>query len=187
MGASPVHLPQRPGEPLRHRVGTNAPIHRPAAVRTRMVCQQREGASSPPPSSGQATIAPCAEQPTAAPLSLSMVRGRRRAMPLRRRRRLRDERGGDSSRGRDGVPAPAGWPAGPGSALRRSGCCARPARPQQVADDLGGSRQSVANWARQADLDESLRDDGLTTVGSGSLWRLPPRSPASPRAPSAWW
>src|SRR5215218_1233855 len=40
--------------------------------------------------------------------------------------------------------------------------------PQQVADDLGVSRQSVANWARQADLDDGLRDDGLTPPSARS-------------------
>src|SRR5215207_9721471 len=44
--------------------------------------------------------------------------------------------------------------------------------PQQVADDLGVSRQSVANWARQADLDAGLRDDGLTTAEREELRRL---------------
>ena len=44
--------------------------------------------------------------------------------------------------------------------------------PQQVADDLGVSRQSLANWARQADLDQGLRDDGLTTVEREELRRL---------------
>jgi transposase len=43
--------------------------------------------------------------------------------------------------------------------------------PQQVADDLGVSRQSVANWARQADLDAGLRDDGLTTAEREELRR----------------
>jgi transposase len=44
--------------------------------------------------------------------------------------------------------------------------------PQQVADDLGASRQSVANWARQADRDDGLRDDGLTTAERGEPRRL---------------
>jgi transposase len=44
--------------------------------------------------------------------------------------------------------------------------------PQQVADGLGASRQSVANWARQADRDDGLRDDGLTTAERGELRRL---------------
>lgn len=42
---------------------------------------------------------------------------------------------------------------------------------QQVADDLGVSRQSVANWLRQADLDDGRRDDGLTTVEREELLR----------------
>jgi transposase len=33
--------------------------------------------------------------------------------------------------------------------------------PREVAETLGVSRQSVVNWARQADLDHGLRDDGL--------------------------
>ena len=44
--------------------------------------------------------------------------------------------------------------------------------PQQIADDLGVSRQSVANWARQADLDDGRRDDGLTTAEREELRRL---------------
>jgi transposase len=34
------------------------------------------------------------------------------------------------------------------------------------------SRQSVANWLRQADLDDGRRDDGLTTVEREELRRL---------------
>jgi transposase len=44
--------------------------------------------------------------------------------------------------------------------------------PQQVADDLGVSRQSVANWLRQADLDDGRRDDGLTAAEREELRRL---------------
>jgi transposase len=44
--------------------------------------------------------------------------------------------------------------------------------PQQVADDLGVSRQSVANWLRQADLDDGRRDDGLTSAEREELRRL---------------
>jgi transposase len=44
--------------------------------------------------------------------------------------------------------------------------------PGQVAEDLGVSRQSVVNWARQADLDDGLRDDGLTTTEREELRRL---------------
>ena len=43
--------------------------------------------------------------------------------------------------------------------------------PQQVADDLGVTRQSEANWLRQADLDDGRRDDGLTTVEREELIR----------------
>jgi transposase len=34
------------------------------------------------------------------------------------------------------------------------------------------SRQSVVNWARQADLDDGRRDDGLTTADREELRRL---------------
>jgi transposase len=44
--------------------------------------------------------------------------------------------------------------------------------PQQVADDLGVSRQSVANWLRQADLDDGRRDDGLTSSEQEELRTL---------------
>ena len=44
--------------------------------------------------------------------------------------------------------------------------------PQQVADDLGVSRQSVTNWLRQADLDDGHRDDGLTSGEREELRRL---------------
>lgn len=44
--------------------------------------------------------------------------------------------------------------------------------PQQIADDLGVSRQSVATWARQADLDDGRRDDGQTTAEREELRRL---------------
>jgi transposase len=44
--------------------------------------------------------------------------------------------------------------------------------PQQVADDLGVSRQSLANWLRQADLDDGRRDDGLTSAEREELGRL---------------
>jgi len=42
----------------------------------------------------------------------------------------------------------------------------------EVADDLGVSQQSLRNWARQADLDEGRRDDGLTTEDRAELARL---------------
>jgi transposase len=44
--------------------------------------------------------------------------------------------------------------------------------PGQVATDLGISRQSLVNWARQADRDEGLRADGLTTVERDELRSL---------------
>lgn len=44
--------------------------------------------------------------------------------------------------------------------------------PREVAETLGVSRQSVVNWARQADLDQGLRDDGLTSAEREELRRL---------------
>jgi transposase len=44
--------------------------------------------------------------------------------------------------------------------------------PRKVAEDLGVSRQTIANWLRQADLDDGRRDDGLTTVERDELRRL---------------
>jgi transposase len=44
--------------------------------------------------------------------------------------------------------------------------------PREVAETLGVSRQSVVNWARQADLDEGRRSDGLTTAERDELRAL---------------
>jgi len=44
--------------------------------------------------------------------------------------------------------------------------------PREVAETFGVSRQTVANWARQAYLDDGLRDDGLTTAEREELRRL---------------
>jgi transposase len=44
--------------------------------------------------------------------------------------------------------------------------------PGQVAADLGISRQSLVNWARQADRDEGRRTDGLTTAEREELRSL---------------
>jgi transposase len=43
---------------------------------------------------------------------------------------------------------------------------------QQVADDLGVSRQSVASWLGQADLDDGRGDDGLTSAEREERRRL---------------
>jgi transposase len=44
--------------------------------------------------------------------------------------------------------------------------------PREVAEELGISRQSLANWARQADRDAGRRDDGLTTQEQQELREL---------------
>jgi transposase len=44
--------------------------------------------------------------------------------------------------------------------------------PREVAQDLGISRQSLVNWARQADRDAGRRDDGLTSAEREELRRL---------------
>lgn len=44
--------------------------------------------------------------------------------------------------------------------------------PGEVAEELGISRQSLANWARQADRDAGRRDDGLTTQEQQELREL---------------
>ena len=36
-------------------------------------------------------------------------------------------------------------------------------RPEELGRELGVSGQSLANWLKQADLDQGLRRDGLTT------------------------
>jgi transposase len=44
--------------------------------------------------------------------------------------------------------------------------------PREVAEDLGISRQSLVNWARQADRDSGRGDDGLTSAEREELRRL---------------
>ncbi len=49
-------------------------------------------------------------------------------------------------------------------------------RAGRTAEELGRefepSAESIRNWARQADRDEGLRDDGLTTAEKAELRRL---------------
>ena len=41
-----------------------------------------------------------------------------------------------------------------------------------LAKEFGVNAQSIRNWARQADLDEGKREDGLTTEEKEELLRL---------------
>ena len=43
---------------------------------------------------------------------------------------------------------------------------------RELARDFECSEQTIRNWLRQADLDEGLRDDGLTSVERDELRRL---------------
>jgi transposase len=43
---------------------------------------------------------------------------------------------------------------------------------REVADDLGVSEQTLRNWARQGDLDDGRRSDGLTSSDQEELRRL---------------
>ena len=45
-------------------------------------------------------------------------------------------------------------------------------QPEELARELGISGQSLRNWLKQADLDEGLRKDGLTSAERGELTRL---------------
>jgi transposase len=42
----------------------------------------------------------------------------------------------------------------------------------EIAEDLGVSQQSLRNWVRQADLDDHVRHDGLTSDERTELARL---------------
>lgn len=44
--------------------------------------------------------------------------------------------------------------------------------PQSVAQELGMSRQTLQNWLKQAELDEGVRSDGLTSEEREELRRL---------------
>ena len=44
--------------------------------------------------------------------------------------------------------------------------------PEELAKEFEPSGQSIRNWARQADLDEGRRSDGLTTEERDELRRL---------------
>jgi transposase len=44
--------------------------------------------------------------------------------------------------------------------------------PQQLAKEFEPSAQAIRNWVKQADLDQGLRDDGLTTTERDELLRL---------------
>ncbi len=44
--------------------------------------------------------------------------------------------------------------------------------PNQLAKEFEPSAQVIRNWVKQADLDQGLRDDGLTTSDREELTRL---------------
>ncbi len=44
--------------------------------------------------------------------------------------------------------------------------------PEQLAREFEPTAQSIRNWAAQADLDDGLRSDGLTTAEREELRRL---------------
>jgi transposase len=44
--------------------------------------------------------------------------------------------------------------------------------PESLAQEFEPSAQSIRNWARQMDLDEGRRADGLTTEERGEIRRL---------------
>ena len=44
--------------------------------------------------------------------------------------------------------------------------------PQELSEEFEPSGEAIRNWVRQADRDEGLREDGLTTVDQEELRRL---------------
>jgi transposase len=44
--------------------------------------------------------------------------------------------------------------------------------PEELSREFEPTAQSIRNWVEQADLDEGLRSDGLTTVERDELRRL---------------
>ena len=42
--------------------------------------------------------------------------------------------------------------------------------PGSLAREFEASKQTTRNWVRQADLDQGLRSDGLTTEAYKKLW-----------------
>jgi transposase len=73
----------------------------------------------------------------------------------------------ESARAANQTPYPPEFRAEAVRLLRSSG-----RTPGEVAEELGISRQSLANWARQADRDAGRRDDGLTTQEQQELREL---------------
>jgi len=44
--------------------------------------------------------------------------------------------------------------------------------PDELAEEFEPSAQAIRNWVKQADLDQGVRSDGLTTEERGELQRL---------------
>jgi transposase len=44
--------------------------------------------------------------------------------------------------------------------------------PDELAEEFEPSAQAIWNWVKQADLDQGVRSDGLTTEERGELQRL---------------
>jgi len=45
-------------------------------------------------------------------------------------------------------------------------------KPRELAEEFEPSEQTIRNWVKQADLDDGLREDGLTTADRDELRRL---------------